>query len=463
MAETIKQFTNTTFTQADLSVDGSTIPVFTNDASTTKVVREIQVQDSDIKSGDATFAIDGTVVGDTFEDSTGNVVVPPSESLDIKFNTPVAAATKQSLTMRHVDFVSSTELNFTPITGYEVTGTSDSRFTYDFSGASLNTSVTVGTAEDFNPPFISGVPTNSNTDRFAVIQVPNENLYYYLAVDNNSSSRFGKLVYPGDGSAGSAAGTNTTIYSPSYGGPCFDYKNNKFYAVNGSGTIFEYDLTYAGGHPVGTTTATAHTGFYTTASTYATGGICNNHYFFKFSYNVYVRNLAASTGYGNFSLAGDGPYPRIIALYNEDENRFYVITGHQTRGFAEFKYFDASLTTNTGNGYALSPTTVSSNFNSYMSGITGGSSYNHYTWNIEALDTNLVAIPYSNNEVRLYKAENGGLTYTGTAMTITSGFNTTTEYKSVIPIGNINETSTNLPYSAYDISTKVRTQGVEIT
>lgn len=462
MAEEIKQFTNTTFTQADLSVDGSTIPVFTNDASTTRVVREVQVQDSDIGSSDATFAIDGTVVGDTFEDSTGNVVVPPSESFDIKLTTPVAAATKQSLTLRHVDFVSSTELNFTPITGYEVTGTSDSRFTYDFSGASLNTSVTVGTTEDFNPPFISGTPTNSTTDRFAVIQVPNENLYYYFVVDSNSTSRFGKLVYPGDGSAGSAAGTNTTIFAPSYGGPAFDYKNNKFYIMSGTPGIYEFDLTLAGGHS-STSTATNHTGFYSTMSTYGTGGICNNHYFYLYAGGVYVRNLAVSTGYGSFGGGGQYSYPRIVALYNEDEDRFYVISGGGLRTNGYLQYFDASVTTSTSSNYTITPTTVSTNLNSYMSGITGGSSYNHYLWLIEPLDVNLISIPYSADEARLYKAENGGLTYTGTSIPITGGFVTTTEYRGILPIGGVNETSTDLPYSGYDISTKVRTQGVEIT
>lgn len=461
MAEEIKQFTNTTFTQADLSVDGSTIPIFTNDASTTRVVREVQVQDSDIESSDATFAIDGTVVGDTFADCSGNVVVPPSESFDIKINPAVAVATKQSLTLRHVDFSSSSVLNFTPITGYEVTGTSDSRFTYDFSGVSLNTSVTVGTTEDYIGPLTGGTPTNSNTERYGVIQVPDENIFYTFGVDSNAQSNLKQLTYTGDGSAGSAEGTSTTLDAPSYGGPCFDYKNNKAF-MTGSGTIWEYDLTRAGGH-TGSSTATQHTGFFPSLSSFGTGGICNNHYFYFYSSTVYVRNLAVSTGYGSFGGANSSSYPRVVALYNEDEDRFYVISGAQLRTGGYLQYFDASVTTSSSSNYSITRTTVSSNLNSYMNGITGGSSYNHYLWAIEPVDVNLICIPYSANEARLYKAENGGLTYTGTSMTITSGFTASTEYRAVLPIGGVNETSTNLPYSNYDISTKVRTQGVEIT
>lgn len=461
MAEEIKQFTNTTFTQADLSVDGSTIPIFTNDASTTRVVREVQVQDSDIGSSDATFAIDGTVVGDTFSDCSGNVVVPPSESFDIKFSPAVAAATKQSLTLRHVDWVSSTQLNFTPITGLEVEGTSDSRFTYDFSGISFNTSVTVGTTEDYFPPLSNGTPVSANNYRYGVIQIPDEKIYYTFMVDADASSDFRKLTYTGDGSAGSAVGTATVLDAPSYGGPCFDYKNNRAFMKSGS-TIYEWDLTRSGGH-TGPNTATQHTGFYSTQSSYGTGAFCNNHYFYMFSGNILVRNLAVSTGYGQATAESGSPYPRAIVLYNEDENRFYYLTGNGTRNNCQFRYFDASVTTSTNNGYTITSTSISGNFNTYMTNLTGGSSYNHYTWLMEAVDTNLVCIPYSANEARLYKAENGGLTYTNISIPITNGFTTSTEYKAILPIGSVNETSTNLTYSNYDISTKVRTQGVEIT
>jgi hypothetical protein len=461
MAEEIKQFTNTTFTQADLSVDGSTIPIFTNDASTTRVVREVQVQDSDIGSSDATFAIDGTVVGDTFADCSGNVVVPPSESFDIKLSPAVAAATKQSLTLRHVDWVSSTELNFTPITGLETLGTSDSRFPYDFSGVSLNTSVTVGTTEDYIGPLTGGTPTNSNLERYGVIQIPDENLFYTFRVDDNAQSSFQKLTYTGDGSAGSAEGTATAINSGNYTGPCFDYKNNKAF-LKQSGTIYEWDLTRSGGH-TDNTTATQHTGFYTTNSSYGTGAICNNHYFYFHSATVYVRNLAVSTGYGSFGGGSSSSRPRVVALYNEDEDRFYVISGSTLRNGGYLQYFDASVTTSTSSNYSITRTTVSTALNNYMISITGGSNYNHNLWEIEPVDVNLICIPYSANEARLYKAENGGLTYTGTSMTITGGFNTTTEYKAVLPIGSLNETNTNLSYSDYDIATKVRTQGVEIT
>ena len=57
MAETIKEFTNAEITQASLSNDGSIFTVFTNDANTTRVVREVQVQDSPFNSGDATFEV----------------------------------------------------------------------------------------------------------------------------------------------------------------------------------------------------------------------------------------------------------------------------------------------------------------------------------------------------------------------------------------------------------------------
>ena len=163
-------------------------------------------------------------------------------------------------------------------------------------------------------------------------------------------------------------------------------------------------------------------------------------------------------------MAGNSSYPRVVALYNEDEDKFYVIQGYNDRANAYFKSFPAAQTADAASfGTVQNPTTIATNFNTYMSGITGGSNYNHMTYLIEPLDTNLVSIPYSDNETRLYKAENDGLTYTGTSITVTGGFTTATRWSAVVPIGAVNETETALAYSNYSLSTKVRTQGVEIT
>jgi len=465
MAETIKELTNATVTDASLSNDGSRLAVFTNDANTTRVVREVQVQDTTFNAGDATFEIDGTTIGDSFEDSSGNVVVPPSKSFDIKLATPVAPATKSSLTFRYTKYVNNSQLDVIPVTGLEVIGTKDSRFAYDFSGANLSTTVSVGSLTDMIPPLNDDLTGNGTDVRFYFYQIPAENLYYHIRMDNNSDFVFFKTEYSGDGGPGSTRVSTTQIESRSYGGGAFDWKNNKLYYKAGA-EIKEFDLTKAGGLSI--SDSTNHSGMYSTQSSYGTGAFCNNHYFYSYSGSTYVRNMAKNTGYGYFSTYNNSSYPRIIVLYNETENRFYAIQGYSQMSNAGMYSFDASLTDNTTAGYTISRTEITSNFMSYMNGIANNNNFNPYLTKLEAVDTNLLSVPYDNNSTRLYKAENNGLTYTGISINISgnnnTAFPTNATYQSIAPIGAINETASNLPLSNYTISAgKIRTQGVEIT
>ena len=459
MPETIKQFINGTVTQTSLEADRATLPIFTNDSSTTRIVRDIQVQDSDILSSEADLVIDNTVVLDSFEDASGTVVVPPSNSLDIKLKTPVAFATKKSLNLRHVFYQNSSTAPFTPITGLEKIGTSDSRFSYDFSAVSLNTTTTTGTAIDIVPPYTPAALCNTTgSNRFSVFEIPNENLYYNFWVDDNSQAYFYKVD--------KTSNTVSQLVNQSYSGPAFDYTNNKFYYKDG-GTIFEFDLTVAGGILSNNNNyRIAHSNMFSTQSTYGTGGVCNNHYFYAYSGNVYVRNLSQPSGYGVITSAySNGPYSRVYALYNQAENRFYVFAGSYSRDSTYVYYFDASQTESSVSSYTIAKTQVTANLKGYLeSSVTGGSNYNPYSWTAETLDTNLVSLSYSDDTTRLYKAEGGNLVYTGTEVTVTGSFNTgNSNFKTVHAAGSANDTTTDLPLSNYTISTKVRAEGVEIT
>ena len=75
MAEEVKELSSGTLTQANLASDG-TLPVFTNNGSTTKVVRDIHVGTSTVTSDQARFSVDGLPASTTFESATGTVVVP---------------------------------------------------------------------------------------------------------------------------------------------------------------------------------------------------------------------------------------------------------------------------------------------------------------------------------------------------------------------------------------------------
>ena len=98
-----------------------------------------------------------------------------------------------------------------------------------------------------------------------------------------------------------------------------------------------------------------------------------------------------------------------------------------------------------------------------MGNLTGGNTYNSYFHFISRLDDNVLAIPYSSTKWRLWKAEGGNLVYMNIEIDGTQALDDS-YYNTLVPYGEINQTNTNLPYTAYTgISTKLRTQGVEIT
>ena len=462
MAEEVKELSSGTLTQANLASDG-TLPVFTNNGSTTKVVRDVHVSTSTLTSTQARFSVDGIPVSQTLESSSGTVVVPPSNSLDIELNPALVQPTKKSLNFYQIDRVSNSEVNQYPITGITQQGASDTRFTYDFSGAGLSTTASVGSAVDLVPPFDNNGPFNGNQE-CGYVKVTAETSYYFYFKDNNSISTFKRINYGNDETT---TGTATTIFTFSYGSPALDYTAMKLYA-SASGKIREYDLTKSGGLDSSSSSYTEHTGFVNNNSSYATGDAVNGVYFHSQGSQTFIRNLAVSTGYGQYyNNAYNSSSRKTIALYNSSEDRYYVLVGagQFSSGTTHFAYFEGSeIASNTGVGFSISKTDIlAGNFRTYYSNLTGGVDYDWYTPSWSRIDDNILALPSADTSWRLFKAEGGQLVYMGIEITGTQSLDTT-YYNNLIPYGSINQTNTNLSYTAYSgISTKLRTQGVEIT
>lgn len=458
MAEEVKELSSGTLTQANLASDG-TLPVFTNNGSTTKVVRDIHVGTSTVTSDGARFSVDGIPVSETFESSAGTVVVPPSNSLDIEFNPTLVQPTKKSLNFYQINRVSNSQVDLYPITGIEQEGNKDSRFTYTFP--SLGTTPSIGSAFDIVPPFGSNGPGNGQP-MTQFVKVPAETSYYYWYKDGNSTAYFNRLNYGNDETA---TGTVSTIFSNSYHGPAFDFKAMKYYGSSG-GTIREFDLTKSGG--LTTSDYTAHTGWFSSNSSYFSADAVNNVYAGSQGNTTYFRNLALSTGRGQYGHgASNGDNRRTILMYNSSEDRYYLIVsqGQFSSGTTGITYFEASeLATNENTGFTVSKTDIlAGDFRSYINGRTGGNNYDSYAMFLSRLDDNILAIPYSATSWRLWKGEGGHLVYMGIEISGTQSLNTTyANY--LVPYGEINQTNTNLSYTGYSgISTKLRTQGVEIT
>ncbi len=463
MAESVKELSSGTLTQANLASDG-TLPVFTNNSSTTRVVRDVHVGTSTVTSAQARFSVDGIPVSESLESSAGTVIVPPSNSFDIEFNPALVQPTKKSLNFYQIDRVSNSEVNQYPITGIEQQGGSDTRFTYDFSGAGLGTTPSVGSAVDLVPPFHSNGPFGGQQE-CGYVKVAAETSYYFFIKDSNSTSILKRLNY---GSDETAQGTETNIWNQSYGSPALDYKAMKFYG-SGGGIIYEWDLTRAGGIVDNSSTYyTQHTGFVNNNSSYATGDAVNGVYFHSQGSQTFVRNLAVNTGYGMYyNNAYNTSSRKTVALYNSSEDRYYVLVGagQFSSGTTHFAYFDGSqIATNTNNSYGISATNIlAGDFRSYYANLTGGVSFDWYTPSWSKLDDNILALPSADTSWRLFKAEGGQLVYMNIEITGTQSLDTS-YYNNLIPYGAINQTNTNLSYTAYSgISTKLRTQGVEIT
>ena len=239
----------------------------------------------------------------------------------------------------------------------------------------------------------------------------------------------------------------------------------KYYGSSG-GTIREFDLTKSGG--LTTSDYTAHTGWFSSNSSYFSADAVNNVYAGSQGNTTYFRNLALSTGRGQYGHgASNGDNRRTILMYNSSEDRYYLIVsqGQFSSGTTGITYFEASeLATNENTGFTVSKTDIlAGDFRSYINGRTGGNNYDSYAMFLSRLDDNILAIPYSATSWRLWKGEGGHLVYMGIEISGTQSLNTTyANY--LVPYGEINQTNTNLSYTGYSgISTKLRTQGVEIT
>jgi hypothetical protein len=462
MGESVKELSSGTLTQANLASDG-TLTVFSNNGSTTRVVRDVHVGTSNVTSDGGRFSVDGIPVSTTLENSSGTAVVPPSNSFDIEFVPALTQPTKKTLNFFQIEFDNTSTVNLYPITGIEKEGNSDTRFTYNFAGVSLGTTASVGSATDIVPPFHSGGPFNSER-RCEFAKVPAETSYYYFYVDSNSTSQFKRLNY---GSDETAQGTDSTIWNASYHSPAMDHSRMKYYGSS-NGVIREFDLLKSGGLDSSSSSYTSHTGFYATNTSYASGDAVNNVYFHSQGSSTYIRNLALSTGYGTYTNNAYNTSDRhTIALYNSSEDRYYLLVGAQSvENTTHFGYMEGSvIATNTSGGFTATRTNIiTGNFRNYLNGLTGGNNYNYHAMQWSKLDDNILAIPYSATSWRLWKAEGGALVYMNIEITGTHSTSPGSRADNLIPYSDVTQTNTNLPYTSYTgISVQLRTQGVEIT
>jgi hypothetical protein len=450
MAETFKEFGNQNYTSSDIT-NNDEIVIFTNNASTKAIVRDVEVQSNDFEADEAKFYVDGTIVGDTFEDSDGTVFVDENQSFSVKLNTALTVPQTESLNLVHVAIPNANEPTLSTVTTTTIKGTPS----YPTTG--ISTGSTVGSGVDINPPVTFIQPVNDY--QYMVHPVGNGDYWVYYR-DQNSISNMSWIT---------SAGTRNQVDQDSYRGGYIDGEAKKAY-VNSGGTIRIWDMTQASATP------TLVSGFFTTNSTYSVGSAINGYYFYTYSgtaTELFIRDTNASGTYAtlqtlSFAFGANNAYPVVCVAYNSDEEKFYILSGRST---SMNNSAECMSVTKAGIDAVMSGGVVASSARTSLGssirqalGLTTAeiqnTAGNFYAWNIRSCGGPYISVPVDVGH-KIFKAENDGFTLVDTISTT----NDQTIYgqrnsalQATGPATIANQSITN-----YTINNRIRTVGVEIT
>ena len=488
MAEEIKQLVNQNFTGADLT-NNNQFTLINNNSSTTAVVREVFVTGSDIASDKAKLFIDNNnieVLG-TFENAAGTMVIAPSQNMIMKLNTDLVPGTKKTITtdlhdlnLRNYGNNSDGYDNITQI--IEFSGT-DTNFTRKASAGTEGITITNEDLLNGNHSTAVSSAYGSGT-RYAALKLANNSDTLSFRVDGNSQAHGHQ--------------NNSQKFNQSYGAPAMDYIGRRMFWKNNP-YIYCYDPS------VSSNTFAVANNFSQTQSTYATGAVCYDddgdvYYFFRYSSNLYVRNLTESgnlaggesgTGYnasvkkaislGSTTNVGQ---PKLTVAYNDDEDRFYVF--HGGNRWQDYQYGLQTFTKSAYNSAANQGTISSTNVKNPSNGQNSDNTFHdlftsahksalsagpqaEYIWSMEHLGGGYVAFPTGDTEAYIYKCQNNGLSFQFKITGLDSKGNSTNNNRSILPkggasrTGDISTSNTSLTAADYEIEARTNIQGVEIT
>jgi hypothetical protein len=333
--------------------------------------------------------------------------------------------------------------SLTPVTKNSVS----SPHSYSTTGISAGT--TVGSAVDINPP-VSGLNA-SNAYRYDVFPTSDgSGAYWWKYLNASGDALFQR--YNSDG-------TTTNADTNGYRGNVFDYTSKKF-IQNANGTIRELDLT---SNSISFTNWSGS--FVNSGSSYAIGAAAGGYYFYTRSgLGLYMSNITRtqSVYINNAGFAGSS-YPALQVVYNEDEERFYIVSGYGTgwqTTTMNVTFTKADLDATNGNfsnytslgssAYAALGLTANPNINSYTP----------YLWGALGTAGKYFTVAESATTTGLYECSGGSITRVeGISLTNTAGsVGSMTYLRADGP-----STSTLQNVSNYVINNRIRTVGVEIT
>lgn len=360
MAEKLKTFVDTTWTLSDVDTSTNKLTMFTNDANTQAVVKDVQVNVS--KKIKGTINTGNCVVSDEIVTLSGSAIVDKNEGMSIEVPLPFGI----TITRRVDDMYTAnlqyatTTTKFTTVENATLVRTSPQTTTID--GTSLSESEIVSTYKSVLnistfPNIVVAIPPELKTSKnIATMSTPafvykhSDTRMYYFYYDGNSTTN---LYYSTNEGA-----SWTNLETSSYAYKCIN-QNGRISWV--SGTV--YGFVNPGETAVGSTVQlSGRAGINRASSTYTHASECNGWHFWcpsnSYTTSLYGyhkdKNIAVNITLNSAMLlsAGGG----LCVSYNATEGKYFLMSWE---GASRYLHrintdIDALVADSTGTGTLLS-------------------------------------------------------------------------------------------------------------
>ena len=358
MAEKLKTFVDTTWTLSDVDTSTNKLTMFTNDANTQAVVKDVQVNVS--KKIKGTMNIGNCVVSDEITTLSGSAIVDKNEGMSIEIPVPFGITITRSaydMYTANLQYATSTT-NFTTVencitlvkvpqtTTIDGTNLSESEIASTYKSV-LNidkfpNAVALQTVANKKSKSIATMGTSAFVYRHS------DNIMYYFQYDNNSTTN---LYYStNEGASWVALDTSTYAYR------CVA-QNGRISWVSGT----TYGLVIPGSTAVGTMQLSGRAGISYGTSSYTRASECNGWHFWcpNNSYTSVLygyhkdKNIAVNITLNSaMQLSSAGG---LCVSYNATEGKYFLMSWDSSSRYLHRidTNIDALVADGTGTGTRL--------------------------------------------------------------------------------------------------------------
>jgi hypothetical protein len=316
MADITTQKINQTINWTDFVANSNTL--FTTDANTRYVIKDVELANNSFP-GSFGLVINDTQVAAVGGSITGTEIIDVNSTVRLTYDTSIANYIS-------VNYISN-------------------------SGQLYSNNVTAGAVFYTPTGFVSNAATSStstsmtqltNSGNIQGAWLLNGN-FYYMYNDGNSQQALYRR-------AGGITGTESIIYGISSYSPCCFDGVSKFYWINSSGQLYDYDTVtgssnYRGGFPAG--------------STYPFLNFVGGYVFYSPSYTGYNQIYwyrVSNGGTGSFGTDSSvySSNNGTVGFFNPSTNAIRIVVGSMTGFGSSYAYYDISVASGTPTyvGYA---------------------------------------------------------------------------------------------------------------